>query len=502
MPIKLFSSFIEGVSAKKVEVEIETPSGLFLFQIVGLPDEVAKESKERVILALKNSGIKPPQNLGKKLIVNLAPATLKKKGSFFDLAVAVGYAFSTKQMGKVSFEDKIFVGELSFDGSLREVPGILAIALLAKKENKILVFPESQKNEVDIVDDLKIIYAKNLSELLKKLEREEVDLTSGKIPQADLKYEIDFSQIQGQKRAKRALEIAAAGEHHLLMLGSPGCGKTLLAKALVSILPQMTKDEIIEVSKIYGVLKGSFSLIFERPFRSPHHTSSVSAIIGGGNPIRPGEVTLAHRGVLFLDEFPEFRRDVLEALREPLEESWVRICRKEGSFLFPADFFLVAASNPCPCGYFLDEEKECTCSFSQIEKYKRKLSGPIMDRIDIKIKVSRQETNLFSKEKEEPSSKIRERVEKAREIQQKRYKNEPFSSNGKMPLSALKKYIQLSLEEERFLKESIKALALSPRSFHKVLKVARTIADLEGEEKIKREFLLEALSYQELLLER
>ncbi len=501
MSVKVFSSALVGLEAREIEVEVDFAPGLHSFSIVGLPDKAVEESKERVSSAVKNSGAKPPQHHNRRITVNLAPADLKKQGPGFDLAIAIGFLLASDQMQKINAKDKIFLGELSLDGSLRRVNGVLPAAILAKRENKILVIPRENQTEAQLVEGLRILSADNLVELLQKLESEEENYILGsganeifddksKIP------EVDFAFIQGVERAKRALEIAAAGSHNVYMEGPPGGGKTLLSRSLPTILPKMTKDEVLEVTQIYsvaGLLPKEKPIMTERPFRAPHHSSSVVALIGGGTHIRPGEITLAHRGVLFLDEFPEFRRDVIEALRQPMEDGIVQVARAEETLIFPARFTLVAAANPCPCGYLNDPQKECNCTPSQIARYRRKISGPILDRIDIKIEVSRISfEKLTSESTGKWSREIQKETEKARQIQEER-----GFLNSQMPLPEIKKYCKIDIESEDLLRQAMQKLNLSPRSYHKILKVARTIADLEGKENISRDHLAEAISYQE-----
>lgn len=500
MAVKLFSAGIVGLDALPIEVEVDFSRGLHSFSIVGLGDKAVEESKERVSSAVKNIGAKPPQHHNKRITVNLAPADLKKQGPGYDLSIAIGFLLASEQMKKIETQDKIFVGELSLDGGIRKVNGILPIAVLAKQKNKILILPKENQREAEIVEGLQILPVSNLKELLKILE-EGIDkfLIEGKgaegIKIQDLP-DIDFCYIKGQENAKRALEIAAAGGHNIFMAGPPGGGKTLLSRALPSILPSLNKDEILEITKIYsvaGLLKPEEPIIKNRPFRAPHHSSSVAAIIGGGSRIKPGEITLAHKGVLFLDEFPEFRRDVIEALRQPMEDGIVQVSRAAETFIFPANFTLIAASNPCPCGYLDDPHRECNCTPSQILRYKRKISGPIIDRIDIKINVPRVGfEKLTSKKVAEESEDIKKRVEQARKIQEQR-----GFINSDMRIPQIEEYCKIDSGSQELLRVAIQRLNLSPRSYHKVLKVARTIADLEEKKNIEKVHIAEAISYQE-----
>lgn len=500
MAIKILSSALVGLEAIPIEVEVDFTQGLHSFSIVGLGDKSVEESKERVSSAVKNSGAKPPQHHNRRITINLAPADIKKQGPGYDLPIAIGFLLASDQMKKINTEDKIFVGELSLDGSLRKTNGILPIAVLAKKENKILVLPKANQGEAGLVEGLKILAPDNLEELLKILEEgEEKFLTKGKGANninIENSADIDFAYIKGQERAKRALEIAAAGGHNIFMTGPPGGGKTLLSRALSSILPPLDKEEILELTKIYsvsGLLSFSEPLVKQRPFRAPHHSSSAASLVGGGSKIKPGEITLAHRGVLFLDEFPEFHRDVIEALRQPMEDGVVQVSRATETLIFPANFTLVAASNPCPCGYLNDPQKECNCVPSQILRYQRKMSGPIMDRIDIKIEVPRIGFEKLSSEKvAEESRKIRERVEAARRLQHKR-----GFINSDMNISKIKECCKIDNASEDLFRMAMHKLNLSPRSYHKVLKVARTIADLDNKENIEKNHLAEAISYQD-----
>ena len=499
------SMSLQGLEGFLVDVQVDVSSGMPNWEVVGLPDATVKESKERVRTAIKNSGF---EFQSRRIVINLAPADTRKEGSFFDLPIAIGILLDFQDIKWKNLEDTVFIGELSLNGNINKINGILPMCIEAKKLGiKRIILPEENAKEAAIVTGLEVIGASNLREVVGYLN-EEIDIPKTetnvqKIFHEKHKYSLDFSEVKGQENVKRALEVAAARSGIMcLWCGTPGSGKTMLARRIPSILPDLTSEEAVEITKIHsiaGLLSKDTPILLTRPFRSPHHTVTIHSLIGGGKIPKPGEISLAHFGVLFLDELPEFNKNTLEVLRGPLEDREVTISRVNASLTYPCNFMFVASMNPCPCGFYGSKDKECTCTPEAISRYMGKISGPLLDRIDIQIEVTPVKyQKLASNEKIETSEEIKKRVDKARKIQLERYKEHGIFSNSELTPHLSNTYCKLDLKSREIIQNAFERLGLSARGYGRILKVARTIADLEEKENIEAKHIAEAIQYRSL----
>ncbi|MDG1348313.1 MAG: YifB family Mg chelatase-like AAA ATPase [Flavobacteriales bacterium] len=505
MLVKTYGSAVSGIHATTITIEVDVAQGIKFF-LVGLPDNAVKESEQRIRAALKNNGFRIP---GKKITINMAPADIRKEGSAYDLPLAIGILAASQQIKADKVNDYLIMGELSLDGGLQPIKGALPIAVKAREEGfKGIILPKQNAREAAIVNNLDVLGVDNILQVINFFDAKQIIVPTSIDTRAEFLAGLnnniaDFTDVKGQENIKRALEIAAAGGHNVIMIGPPGSGKTMLAKRMSGILPPLTLSEALETTKIHSVsgrLSDNDTLMTSRPFRSPHHTISDVALVGGGTNPQPGEISLAHNGVLFLDELPEFKRTVLEVMRQPLEDRVVTISRAKSSVDYPANFMLVSSMNPCPCGYYNHPDKDCLCPPGMVQKYLNKISGPLLDRIDLHVEVTPVSFDeLASKAKGENSASIRKRVIEARELQGERYKeNDGIHANAQMSTKQLQIYCKLNSESQQLLKMAMTKLDLSARAYDRILKVARTIADLEKSELITSEHIAEAIQYRSL----